>query len=289
MCVRLSICAMKYSSAAFLALLALQPAQALLRAAGSSLRSTVATDALVAEASRMEAEDARFFSSEWSSLEDELHRLAAIAQPANASTPAVNASAPGGHRKPVIPKHMNLNPKSVADLIPQLAMLKGLYDDGKERIAKLNEREKDNKKKYEEKEVAHKAKLAKIEARFANHTLSLEFRTNETRDENKFWKYWERCRERQHSQFRTGLRIQHATLEKVKKMIDMYEKTISGDTKKVAEAKKELKKVAPPEIVFLETQHSVAEFCSEAIEELHGALQELRNLAPVATSSRPML
>lgn len=243
-------------------------------------RSVSALEYLALETTRMEAEETMFFSKEFSSMQDELSRLAAIVQPAKNTS-----SAPETHHKSLIPKHPNLNPKSVADLIPQLAMLKGLYEDGKERIAKLNEREKENKKKWEEKQAAHKAKLDRIEARFANHTLSLEFRTNETRDENNLWKYWERCHQRQHQQYRTGLRIQHATLEKVKKMIDMYEKTISGDSKKVEQAKKELKRVAPPEIVFLQT--SVADFCKKAMNELDTAQEELRS-AP-NSGLRPLL
>merc|ERR1719252_201227 len=149
---------------------------------------------------------------------------------------------------------LNLNPKSVADLVPALAMLKGLYEDGKDRIAKLNAREKKYKQQFADKEAEHNRRMARIESRFKNHTLSAEFRTNETRDENRLWNYWDRVRERQHKQYHTALKIQHATLEKVKKMIDMYEKTIAGKTD---EAKKELRKVAPPEIVFLQADEEV--------------------------------
>lgn len=273
---------MKLTSVTVLLAVALQPvAQGLLRALS---RSGTSTDALSREASSMEAEEVRFFSSEFSAMQDELARLAVIAQPANSTKPANSTAVEPQHHKSLIPKHPNLNPKSVADLIPQLAMLKSLYEDGKERIAKLNKREKENQKKWEDKEAEHKAKLAKIEARFANKTLSLEFRTNETRDETNLFKYWDRCHQRQHAQYRTGLRIQHATLEKVKKMIDMYEKTISGDATKVAQAKKELKRVAPPEIVFLQT--SVEQFCSQAIDELKSAQEELR--AQPAALTRPV-
>ena len=81
-----------------------------------------------------------------------------------------------------------------------------------------------------------------------------EFYTNETRDETRMWKYWEGCRTRQHSQFHTSLKIQHATMTKVKTMIDMYEKTISGkaDQKKI---KKELNVASGggmPDIVFIQ-------------------------------------
>merc|ERR1719169_273721 len=92
----------------------------------------------------------------------------------------------------------------------------------------MNKRETESKKKFAEKEIDHKAKLARIEARFANHTLSGEFRVNETKEENRMWTYWSHVRERQHKQYHNMLKIQHATMEKEKTMIDMYEKTLEG-------------------------------------------------------------
>merc|ERR1711920_788642 len=92
--------------------------------------------------------------------------------------------------------------------------------------------EKESKRKFDEKKSKHQQRLNDIDARYKNHTLSLEFRTNETHDENRIWNYWERVRERQHKQFHTSLKIQHSTLDKVKTMIDMYEKTISGKADK---------------------------------------------------------
>merc|ERR1719316_1109566 len=138
-------------------------------------------------------------------------------------------------------------------LAPMLAMLKGLYDDSKSRIAEQNVREEKSKKWFAGKEAEHKAKLATIEGRFQNHTLSEEFRTNETRDENRYFNYWERCRQRQHRQFHTNLKIQHAMMTKVKKMINMYEKALSPKATDQAQAKKQLGQMTGmPEIVFLQ-------------------------------------
>merc|ERR550537_1962771 len=134
-------------------------------------------------------------------------------------------------------------------------MLKGLYEDGKERIAKLNAREKKYKAQFADKEAEHARRLARIEARFKNGTLSAEFHANETRDETRMWTYWQRVRERQHRQFHTSLKIQHGTMERVKTMMDMYEKTINGQVKDKAQVKKELAKVSQgvmPDIVFLQ-------------------------------------
>merc|ERR1719281_26545 len=130
--------------------------------------------------------------------------------------------------------------KGRAALAPMLAMLKGLYEDSKDRISQQNKREDKSKKWFAEKEAEHKAKLDKIEGRFKNGTLSEEFRTNETRDETRYFNYWTRVRERQHRQFHTNLKIQHAMMMKTKKMIDMYEKTLSGKASDQEQAKREL-------------------------------------------------
>lgn len=163
-----------------------------------------------------------------------------------------------------------------AALAPMLAMLKGMYEDTKERISQQNVREEKSKKWFAEKEADHKAKLAKIEGKFANHTLSEEFRTNETRDETRYFNYWQRCRERQHRQFHTNLKIQHAMMTKSKKMIDMYEKALSPKAEDQKKAKKELGAMTGmPEIVFLQT--SVLEFCKQSREEVAKERDELNH------------
>merc|ERR1719421_2026758 len=146
----------------------------------------------------------------------------------------------------------SLKLKGKAALAPMLAMLKGLYDDSKSRIAQQNTREEKSKKWFAAKEAEHKAKMDSIEGKFKNHTLSEEFRTNETRDENRYFTYWSRCRERQHRQFHTNLKIQHAMMMKTKKMIDTYENVLSSNPKQEAQVKKQLQANAVPEIVFLQ-------------------------------------
>merc|ERR1719375_3044462 len=144
--------------------------------------------------------------------------------------------------------------KGRAALAPMLAMLKGLYQDSKDRISQQNAREEKSKKWFATKEAEHKAKLAKIEGKFKNGTLSQEFRTNETRDETRYFDYWSRCRERQHRQFHTNLKIQHAMMMKTKKMIDVYEKALSSKPSDQAAAKREMRQVAGgmPEVVLLQ-------------------------------------
>jgi len=247
------------------------------RASGASSLAIRRAEQRAAE--EQEAEDTRFWASEWGALETELLHIRAAALEANATaaaSQATNASvqspAARHHSKsPLAGLKLNLNPKTPADLAPTLAMLKGLYEDGKERISKLNVREKDSKRKFEDKQALHQKRLDEIESRFKNGTLSAEFRTNETRDENRIWNYWERVRERQHKQFHTSLKIQHATLDKVKTMIDMYEKTITGKADKNQVAK-QLAKVGGgglPEVVLLQdAQRAAAKFCDEALAEV---------------------
>jgi len=121
-----------------------------------------------------------------------------------------------------------------------------------------------------------------IEGKFKNHTLSEEFRTNETRDETRYFTYWSRCRERQHRQFHTNLKIQHAMMMKTKKMIDMYENAISTKPADQAKAKKELQSASGgmPEIVFL--QQSVGSFCRDSLVEVRKERAELQDLAQQA-------
>jgi len=168
--------------------------------------------------------------------------------------------------------------KGAAALAPMLAMLKGLYQDSKDRISQQNVREEKSKKWFAEKEADHKAKLDAIEGRFKNHTLSEEFRTNETRDENRYFNYWERVRQRQHRQFHTNLKIQHAMMMKTKKMVDMYEKALSTKPADQEKAKKELGAMTGmPEIVFLQNvQKTVGSFVQESLDEVRKEREELQ-------------
>lgn len=178
--------------------------------------------------------------------------------------------------------------KNAMELAPMLAMLKGLYDEGKERIGKMNQREKDSKAKFAKKELDHKAKLAKIEERFKAGKLSQEFRTNETKEENRMFTYWSHCRIRQHKQFHNMLKMQHTTMEREKMMIDMYEKTLSGKADKT-KVKQELGQVAGgiPEVVFLQNvRKSVAKFCGETLKEVKAERNDLVAWAAEEKSER---
>eukprot|EP00928_Gymnodinium_smaydae_P000106 TRINITY_DN10043_c0_g2_i1.p1 TRINITY_DN10043_c0_g2~~TRINITY_DN10043_c0_g2_i1.p1 ORF type:complete len:293 (-),score=91.07 TRINITY_DN10043_c0_g2_i1:80-889(-) len=242
-------------------------AMALCPAAAAVLRGKLAVGAAVdrsaaslAAVQRVEAEEALFWSHEYKAMQTQVQQLAQLAD--------ASASNASSHTRGLDLSKLSLNPTKAADLAPALAMLKGLYEDGKQRIAALNEREEKYKKQFSAKEAEHNARLARINSK--NNTLSAEFRANETRDEMRMFNYWERCRERQHRQYHTGLKIQHATLEKVKKMIDMYEKTMSG--KDSGAVKKQLEHLAAPTIVLLQaTRREVSNFCRATLLELQVA------------------
>jgi len=112
--------------------------------------------------------------------------------------------------------------------------------------------------------------------------LSEEFRTNETRDETRYFTYWQRCRERQHRQFHTNLKIQHGMMMKAKKMIDVYEKALSPKASDQAQAKKQLGQMTGmPEVVLLQTldfddvKKQVVQFCSDTLSEVSKWRQQL--------------
>jgi hypothetical protein len=82
-----------------------------------------------------------------------------------------------------------------AALVPMLAMLKGMYDDQKHRIAELNRHEEVAKKRFEKQKAEYEARIAKIKN---NTLLSAGTAKNATEQATKFFKYWERSRERSH-------------------------------------------------------------------------------------------
>lgn len=246
--------------------------------------------------SEADADDRRFWTAALAAQEGELNQLQELADQhvsrsglANTTTLASNtptekslkntsrarALAPENHTSPLTGATLNPNPQSAADLVPALAILKAMYDSGKERIGALNARENKLKANYTEKEALHRQKILSIAAHLKSSGKSKdEFFANQTRDENMVWKIWQGVRSRQHKQFHTSLKIQHATMNKVKRMMDMYDKTISGKADKTT-IKKELVNAiegGAPEIMLLQVAWSdMATFCHGAFDELRSA------------------
>lgn len=154
------------------------------------------------------------------------------------------------------------------ELAPMLAMLEALYDQTKERIAALNAHEEESKSFFAEKVAEHKARVEEIEAKFANGTISEEFKANATKNEARVFNYWKGVRDRQSHQYHNALRVQHGTMQRVKKMIDMYKEVIAG--KADAETmKEELKRLSPPTVVLLQDdRRSLRQFCEDSLRQL---------------------
>jgi len=226
---------------------------ALLLSGGTNLLKldTGATQQQLLEQQQTEREDLKYWSSEWGATESALLKLKALVDetPSTMSVLQVAASMPRGNVSQNVTgnatsgiqnastqasvavtatgkkhragantraalRHMKLNPKTTADLAPALAMLNGLYEDGKARISSLNAREKQSKQRYTQKEAIHKTKLEKLVSGCNSTALGADFCKNETKDENRLFNYWTRVRERQHRQFHTSLKIQHAMMQK---------------------------------------------------------------------------
>jgi len=245
---------------------------------GAGLTTSVSYGAELLQIKAFETDDRRFWTQLWVAVSGELRQLQTAAADGVAASGSAkrfaslaklgNGSAALGEKRrhSRIPTHLNLDPKVPSDLVPALAMLKGLYEDGKQRITELNAREKKYKEAFAERQTKHDARMADI----AHQKLSDGFKANETKDENRLFNYWQRVRERQHRQFHTSLKIQHGTLKKVKTMIDMYDKAIAGKGNR-AEAKEQIAQVAGgavPEVVLLQKAwHATAHYCKTALAE----------------------
>merc|ERR1719316_1662336 len=165
-----------------------------------------------------------------------------------------------------------------AALRPMLEMLKGLYEDQKKRITELNKREEANKKRYEQQEADYKANQVKIDKRFKDHKVSEGFYHNETHDNQHAFDYWKRCRERNHRQFHTSLKLTHATMEKEKAMIKAYEEALASPTP-TAKGARDFAKISgeevAPEVDLVQLKSQTRQFCRSALAEVRSALQEL--------------
>jgi len=167
-------------------------------------------------------------------------------------------------------------------LAPMLAMLKGMYEDQKHRIASLNKHEEASKKRFAQQKADYEARIAHIK----NQTLlSPGTAKNATEQATKFFKYWERARERGHRQFHNALKITHSSMEKEKEMIAAYEKAISGvaPSAKDKTQMKELKQSLPeqaPEVVLAQQRKIAAAFCQETLKEIDIELREQSKIDP---------
>eukprot|EP00448_Togula_jolla_P005298 CAMPEP_0170620148 /NCGR_PEP_ID=MMETSP0224-20130122/27902_1 /TAXON_ID=285029 /ORGANISM="Togula jolla, Strain CCCM 725" /LENGTH=276 /DNA_ID=CAMNT_0010946299 /DNA_START=58 /DNA_END=888 /DNA_ORIENTATION=+ len=230
---------------------------------------------------KQEQEDRLFASSTWHKLNDELHQLEAFAAAPAAgllqldATPEDHAAqkAAAAKRQDVMAATKNLAGKAMLE--PALGMLRGLYEDQKSRIGDINAREQKSKDRFAEQEKTHEAKVAHLKELLDNKKISTEFYNNSTKEEERIFSYWRRCRERSHKQFHTQLKITHGLMEKEKGMMKAYDKAIA-DKAPSAEGAKEFAKArqqVAPEIVLL--QQAVESFCHRSLAEVQEGLQRI--------------
>eukprot|EP00933_Yihiella_yeosuensis_P079705 TRINITY_DN9306_c0_g1_i1.p1 TRINITY_DN9306_c0_g1~~TRINITY_DN9306_c0_g1_i1.p1 ORF type:complete len:315 (-),score=123.84 TRINITY_DN9306_c0_g1_i1:57-1001(-) len=146
------------------------------------------------------------------------------------------------------PPPLNFKPmhKGKAELAMSMAMLEGLYESGKDRIKDMNAKEKKSKEFFEAKDKENTEKVAEIDGKFKAGKLSQKFHDDELKDRKRMFSYWQRVRERQHKQYINALKIQHGTMKKTGKLLELYKKALSGNPKDEEEAKKELSKMMGP-------------------------------------------
>jgi hypothetical protein len=207
------------------------------------------------------------------------HNSTAVAKP-DAISNATDAFAAAATGLAGLPSMQEMQGK--ATLIPMLAMLKGMYEDQKHRIAELNKHEEESKKRFAKQKAEYEARIAHIK----NQTLlSPGTAKNATEQATKFFKYWERARDRGHRQFHNALKITHSSMQKEKQMIEAYEKAISGaaPTAKDKSQMKALKQSLPeqaPEVVLAQQRKVVAAFCQDTLKEIDIELRDQKKIDP---------
>lgn len=104
--------------------------------------------------------------------------------------------------------------------------------------------------------------------------------TNITHMENRTFNYFPACRKREHRQYHNMLKIQHASMEKTKMMIDMYQKTVKGAA--APEVRRKLGHLMGemPDIVLAQVTDSVAQFCADGLVRVTAAQRELSATVP---------
>mmetsp|Transcript_21846 Transcript_21846/g.49780 ORF Transcript_21846/g.49780 Transcript_21846/m.49780 type:complete len:275 (+) Transcript_21846:77-901(+) len=244
-----------------------------------ALHLTVNHESSVEEAYVLaEHQDQEFMLAQWSSTERELNTLqqaaldsAELAKNISAS----NATATADQLKKLMATS-GVAGKTM--LAPALEMLKGLYDDQKRRIADVNKREEVSKQRFDKQKQEHDKQIARLQDLIKNHKVSEGLYQNSTKDADRMFTYWQRCRERNHHQFHTNLKITHAMMEKVKHMISAYEKALA-EPKPTEESAREAAKITHevmPEIVFMqEAAWSTVAFCQDAMGAVKAELRSV--------------
>lgn len=240
----------------------------------------------------VELEDQDFWQAQWTNIRRGLLLLQAASGSVHCDVPPANESASSMNQSYTVNQagltsglhgsedtlNETIDVSNPAMLAPTLAILKSFYADAKKRIGLLNEREQKSKTDAAKRQKEHKDRLAILEERFQNHNMSAGSKKNATELENWMFSYWSRVRQRQHQQYHTSLKIVHALMDKMKLLINVYEKAISGSLNR-KDGRKELNRVGNgimPDVVFIQSSSTTA-FCCSALAEVHSNLASFRN------------
>lgn len=172
-----------------------------------------------------EAEDRDYWTSAWANLESELRGLAQVAASAR---PAALGSAPAGFwdKGGTAAFSGSLVSGSSSDsswVGAQIGVLQGLYDEGKKKIAELNQHERLSKQTFATHEQEHADRLTALKALNHSHA-GAAVRERENSEASFLFNYWSRVRKRSRKQYRNMLRIEHGTMQMEKNLIDQYQK-----------------------------------------------------------------
>lgn len=168
--------------------------------------------------------EARFLEDSWQQLASELREVQAVASPdlllqLSGKKPAAVAEVEQQYAK-MMADSQAAEGKAMLD--PAVEMLKGLYDQQKQRIGELNRHEQESKERYTEHEHDHSARLASLDATMKNSHLSQAVYQREVDEETGFSKYWERTRNRNKKGFHNQLNIIHNLMSKERAMMGDY-------------------------------------------------------------------
>lgn len=257
-----------------------------LRAAGKLRTIDFASSSEWAACQQATVDDVSFWTSEWNTTESKLTRLqqAAAAQRPKGTVAGLQVSV-GAAQQTRAMGDMEMDP---AELAPTLALVNGMYDYSKQRIAELNKREAKSKSSFSEKQTAFTARVDEIDGELAKDS-EREEKNHLLGEANFFEDYWKRVRERNRKQFHTSLNIQHGLMQKLKMMSDMYGKAMSGDTSDAAGVKQELGLAAPQVVLLQGAWQGMASFVQEALVEVHSERSELAQWVDPVPANWPRL
>merc|ERR1719386_9373 len=152
------------------------------------------------------------------------------------------------------------------DQMPEmLVLLKQMYSHFKGRIGSANKAEEKSKESY-------KTDLKSLDEKKDHWRKAVS--TNEVSDTyDMLEKHLKKERELAHRQYRTGLAVSHAGMDKLQTVISVMEKAVK-DKKLTKEDLQSLKKVAPPAEVLLQMKNLVS-----WARQAHGSLRAARGFA----------